>query len=153
MCEVCGKVSKNDQSFYLHRLTHPTGTDQKCDQCDKLFPTRSKLWTHIVYVHKKYKAPNRLKTFVCEFCGKVYKSKNSLESHMNVYHSSDRKTFDCKVCEKSYSSDMALRVHLNSHTGKKDYTCEVCGMKFTQGYSVVRHKKVVHSTVQDKRVK
>ena len=144
-CKVCDKVFQTNQSFYQHRQTHPNGEEQNCAQCGKSFDTKSKLKRHIENVHRRPARPTKpSKIYVCDFCGKQYKAKYNFDSHMNMYHSSNRKTFECKVCGKGYASYMARRVHMNSHTGKTVHSCDICDMKFTQAYSVVRHKNVAH---------
>jgi len=43
-----------------------------CDKCDKIFPTRSKLWRHNYYVHVT-------KTHECSKCHKKFKSEGHLK--------------------------------------------------------------------------
>jgi uncharacterized Zn-finger protein len=57
---------------------------------------------------------------------------------------SERNKYECKQCKKVFLSAASLQIHCKSHDGVKPYSCKLCGMRFTQSYSVTRHKNVVH---------
>ncbi|CAL4066531.1 unnamed protein product, partial [Meganyctiphanes norvegica] len=69
------------------------------------------------------------KQVMCELCGKMVKSKNSLKVHMQS-HSGEK--FPCSHCEKVYNSKYSLNDHARIHTGEKNKECPDCGKKFLE---------------------
>lgn len=47
--------------------------------------------------------------------------------------------FICDLCGQSYKSKGSLEVHLNRHNGVFPHKCEICQKKFTQRGSLIRH--------------
>ena len=136
MCETCGKiVSRVRMSQHLE--SHSDEPKFTCEDCGERFNTRTKLYNHRNKIH----AGEQGKKFMCEHCGRKFYAQYHLKNHM-FQHTGSRE-FICKTCGKSYASDVSLRIHLNTHKGKK-YSCDICGMEFTQSCSVTRHKGTAH---------
>ena len=140
ICEVCGKQFKSQVSLWHHkRMQHELKEEQflPCAVCDKKFKSKLGLHKHAKRVH----GDGEEKNSICEVCGKRFRTPLELEGH-KFSHTGVRK-FKCRECGKMFASYPALNTHQHSHTGKK-YTCDVCGMDFTQHYSVKRHKRTAH---------
>ncbi|CAL4066535.1 unnamed protein product, partial [Meganyctiphanes norvegica] len=83
------------------------------------------------------------KQVMCELCGKMVKSKNSLKVHMQS-HSGEK--FPCSHCEKVYNSKYSLNDHARIHTGEKNKECPDCGKKFFGKKQLGNHIRRVHRT-------
>ena len=60
-------------------------------------------------------------------------------------------SFKCDLCERKFAYKKDMQLHIDTvHGGKKDYTCDVCGMNFTQNPARNLHKRLVHKKVEKK---
>ena len=139
MCEHCGKVFRCSSSYSEHKkVKHTTNTNRfPCSECDKTFASRAMALTHHKRAHQRlYK-----KKFICEICGKECSQKLLLKNHIAFVHNGQK--IKCKDCDKTFGSQLALNIHRHCHLGTK-FTCDICGMDFTQPFSVTRHKRTAH---------
>ena len=62
--------------------------------------------------------------FTCETCGKFYKSKGSLATHVSLNHGkneSSGQSFSCVICGKCYNTKNAMNTHKSRyHKGDQD---------------------------------
>lgn len=106
---------------------------------------------------------------MCSFCGKGFKWKHGLMSHIIVH--SDEKKFLCDECGYSAAHSQTLRAHKLSHKGmlwkcsvmgcnhttrrkenlnihiathrkETPFVCEVCGHRFSQSKNLKRHAQL-----------
>jgi hypothetical protein len=88
--------------------------------CGQSFDKLSLLRAHI-----KEKHPTELK-HICSECGKKYRRKKDLETHLGTHFPDQRKLFYCNEpdCAKSFISESNLRTHMRTaHTGDKQFVC------------------------------
>ena len=52
----------------------------------------------------------------------------------------DSKSFQCDICLKIFKSKSQLVIHYRTHTGEKPFACQVCDRKFTQKAGLVQHQ-------------
>lgn len=86
---------------------------------------------HVYTVHRS--------PFICDFCGKTFKSKIWLQQHVDD-HNGPRETFKCEECGKSYSTKLHLKKHYNVmhvEENRKPQTCPIC---FKVSASLNAHK-------------
>lgn len=57
--------------------------------------------------------------FVCDICGRSYKSKSALTTHIGLH--SNRSPFECQLCNKTFTQRGALVRHMPIHTGEKPH--------------------------------
>uniref|UniRef100_A0A915IMU2 C2H2-type domain-containing protein n=1 Tax=Romanomermis culicivorax TaxID=13658 RepID=A0A915IMU2_ROMCU len=51
----------------------------------------------------------------------------------------------CDRCDKKFAFHSGLRMHMKMvHSGFK-FTCQYCGLNFTNGYAIHRHVNIVHN--------
>ena len=86
---------------------HPHSVMHTCYVCDKQFKKKSSLTRH-VKIHVEGK-------FVCEKCGKKFKSSWNRNYHLKQVHSEVR--FPCDTCGKSYKMESSLRSHMKNKHG------------------------------------
>ena len=86
---------------------HPHSVMHTCYVCDKQFKKKSSLTRH-VKIHVEGK-------FVCEKCGKKFKSSWNRNYHLKQVHSEVR--FPCDTCGKSYKMESSLRAHKTKKHG------------------------------------
>ena len=78
-----------------------------------------------------------------ERCGEKLKGRSSWKAHMKSVH--DGKRFHCNLCSFKTDHRTLLKRHISGvHEKKRDYTCEICGLNFSQKASATRHVKSMH---------
>ncbi|KAL1464719.1 hypothetical protein WDU94_004343 [Cyamophila willieti] len=100
--------------------------------------------------------PSKYIKVECPICGKVLSRKSKLVSHMRSFHSSlatvggpfgelikkakSRAPVECSYCGKILSRKDKLTRHIASVHSGKEYPCEQCDRKFTNGYKLKQHQ-------------
>ena len=77
-------------------------------------------------------------SFVCEVCGRGYRSKQALNGHRT--HHGERK-FSCLSCEKKFFTKQELVQNLYSHGSAKNYICHECDQAFKYSTGLHRHRR------------
>lgn len=90
--------------------------------CGKTISNKANLKIHMSYVHGIGDA----KYFECDQCGRIYKSKRNIDTHMKNHMEST--PFNCAICSKGFSHLGALKIHMWNHRDTID--CSYCGKKF-----------------------
>lgn len=88
----------------------------------------------------KLMAENRKACKTCNFCGKVFKTVNSLNQHVRV-HTNER-PFECKECGKAFRRTSTLFEHMRIHGGEKRFLCSICGRKFLRKSDHTAHLRI-----------
>lgn len=83
-----------------------------------------------------------IRTFECEICKKLYKTKRDLKLHLLVH--SVQRPHKCSTCEKTFLSTSKLKQHLNVHTGSRPYKCDYCPKDFTNFPNWLKHTRRRH---------
>ncbi|XP_044729726.1 zinc finger protein 58-like [Chrysoperla carnea] len=136
-CTHCDKVCKTQYILDRHLKTHIPEYERykyKCEVCSRKFVALENLEIHFEISHKNI-------DYICDQCGKVFKTKSLLSAHSNIHKNL---SFKCPLCPKVFKSTTALNSHKLTHV-EKAYACEECGKKFSQ-----RRQLTVHSTVHTK---
>ncbi len=107
-------------------------SEYSCYICKKDFLHKHYLRNHMI-VH------NEIKAFVCDVCGKCYRTKAVLKRHLNVH---EGKIYTCEECGKQFPYYARLRIHRYSHRTELNYICPVCTKPFKVQKYLARHMKV-----------
>merc|ERR1712129_503955 len=85
----------------------------------------------------------------CKDCGKSFKNKYSLKSHIETVHvgkTGDNPRVDCKECGRSLKNKESLKIHMDSiHLGLLAMNCMFCAKNFTQKTNCTTHMKKWHT--------
>ncbi|XP_064191553.1 zinc finger protein 423 isoform X2 [Anguilla rostrata] len=133
-CPQCNKEDFDSQESLLQHLTvhyTTTSTQYVCESCDKQFSSVDDLQKHLLDMH----------TFVlyhCTLCQEVFDSKVSIQVHLAVKHSNEKKMYRCTACAWDFRREGDLQLHVkHSHlghpagaAGAKARKCIFCGESF-----------------------
>ncbi|ESN94199.1 hypothetical protein HELRODRAFT_68975, partial [Helobdella robusta] len=158
---ICGKVYNHKNSFYRHKASHK-GSQFVCGVCGMKFTRADSKKRHLdrkrcqytnkiytcstcgkVYNHRssyyRHKASHKGSQFECEVCGLKFTRADSKKRHLDRKRCQyTDKIYACSTCGKVYSHRSSYYRHKASHK-KRQFECEVCGMKFTRADSKKRH--------------
>ncbi|XP_066157190.1 zinc finger protein 391-like isoform X2 [Euwallacea fornicatus] len=132
-CHICGTVLQR-QSMKMHLNKH-TGKFQ-CSECPTSFSGAQLLKSHVSAKHLK------LKQYFCDFCGKGFGTKSSLNLHLKIHN--EEKSYKCHQCDYSGKTSGALRMHMSKHESGT-YVCEYCSKIFKSFKNLRDHLSRVHS--------
>ncbi|XP_034443604.1 zinc finger protein 423 isoform X4 [Hippoglossus hippoglossus] len=115
-CPQCSKEDFESQDALLQHLTvhyTTTSTQYVCESCDKQFSSVDDLQKHLLDMH----------TFVlyhCTLCQEVFDSKVSIQVHLAVKHSNEKKLFRCTACAWDFRKEADLQIHVkHNHLGQR----------------------------------
>ncbi|XP_065086584.1 zinc finger protein 391-like isoform X2 [Ochlerotatus camptorhynchus] len=138
-CNECGKGFPDKHTLKVHHIVKHTSSEEKqfkCEKCNRSFQTEQILRTH-----------RRLHDRVeCPICKKSLSNVYTLKSHMSGVHNDERK-FICDVCGKDFKSREALNSHSVLHTGLKredGARCEICHTWISRKKQLRRHMIEIH---------
>ncbi|XP_032454166.1 zinc finger protein 26-like [Nasonia vitripennis] len=139
-CDKCEYRALTKHYLKNHEIRkHSTEYPFECDHCKKRFKIKMDLKFHL--------GTHSDSQHMCDVCGKMYTSPESLYKHRRVMHLNEYK-FKCPKCWQKLLSQESLDQHLESH--KVLHSCDQCDLKFTKKYYVTRHKRRVHMVEKNK---
>jgi KRAB domain-containing zinc finger protein len=122
LCFTLEKDTKLDNQPLAPKLSNK---EKNCSTCGKSFSRPQDLKRHL-------QTHNKTSAYLCEECGKSYRSLDGLSYHKALNHretnDSSESLLKCSKCNKSFTNQIQLNVHLKNshHRAKSVYTCEIC---------------------------
>ena len=104
-----------------------------CQDCPKIFATKTYLTNHIRRYH------DRKQIFVCHKCSKIYKNKKHLIRHNNVHKDN---VYLCLKCGKIFNAKDNLCKHMKSHENNGKVNCDKCGKLLKNKYSLKQRQRI-----------
>ncbi|XP_055626321.1 transcription factor grauzone-like [Toxorhynchites rutilus septentrionalis] len=170
-CNECHINFSDSEGKKRHlKKYHPTGEGQnfQCSHCPRSFSVEYKYNMHL-----QDHTDSDEKSWKCEFCGKIYKDRYILSSHIKQKHTEatkhvcsvcgkgfHRKTLflrhklehenpselkiQCQVCMRWWKNRDSWRRHMRQHLGT-EATCDVCGHVSPHQHALTAHKRIHHS--------
>ena len=85
-CIQCGKSDKSRFHLRRHTESHIEGFTFACNRCDKTYPHRNPLKSHVLRSHPEDRAA---KPFTCDICSSEHKTKSAVGIHKKKNHMSE----------------------------------------------------------------
>merc|ERR1719450_1098754 len=153
-CNHCKESFANEVDVKKHKRIHNVERPLVCPDtgCGEKFATRSIL---------KFHRANKDKKFKCDVCGFAFGVFSGLKVH-KLTHLAD-KPFKCVICPKQFIQQANLFKHIMLYSSvseeehreievkklnKKQFPCDVCGMRLSRKKNVRLHILSVHSDVK-----
>ncbi|KAI1303113.1 Zinc finger protein [Halotydeus destructor] len=134
-CDVCDAICPTKTKLKNHKRSHVKGKDKlSCEICGKKFQWLYSWKTH-VQAHREDN-PNK-----CTECGMKFFNKFILQNHIRRIHEKTERTFSCELCPKRFLSKQELIQHGVSHSVDKAFSCKQCGKAFTCQRYLEKHVK------------
>ena len=137
-CEV--KSFKSELQLAKHGITEHNHDSFPCNLCEKIFPTRNSLQSHIHRLH------DSTEKWSCKVCSFSTIHKQDFIRHMRIH--TGEKGFQCKICSMEFSTKTHLNRHSKTHVSpskrKTPFACDSCESSFDEKNQLVRHKQRVH---------
>ncbi|XP_073812576.1 uncharacterized protein isoform X20 [Musca autumnalis] len=145
-CEKCSKTFSSKASFEHHMVAKHVPREEfkfECPECKKKYPSKKRLNSHLQYHNPMYEV-------VCDICGKVLRTSNSLSKHKKAVHFKKPKTGpeQCSYCHKWYTTRSNLQLHvLNKHIHTdREHRCEICGFVSASREARKSHIRFMHKS-------
>ncbi|XP_067637017.1 zinc finger protein 675 isoform X2 [Eurosta solidaginis] len=84
----------------------------------------------------------------CEICGRQFRAITTLARHRNT-HKHNLEEFICKFCDKCFTRRAALLSHELRHTQERHIPCDECDKHFYTVNQMDTHKRKVHNKADD----
>ncbi|XP_070546448.1 zinc finger protein 345-like [Ptychodera flava] len=151
-CEVCGLFFRQRKHLEIHMMKHTGDRPFPCKTCEKAFKTKCELKNHMLF-HSVGEQPHQ-----CKVCGKRFGHPSSLRKHRKIKHD-DPEGILCDMCGKKFGYNWQLRKHVEKIHGpkpfvkvrkpyirnpnpSKEFPCSVCGKRFSEKRTRLRHMHV-----------
>ena len=119
-CCMCEKTFRHMCIFMNHLRRHLRISPYRCDVCQKNVQSYASLQLHYKRTHSEAQTGTPFKSFVCEYCTKVFGTKGHLKEHIAGVHERYNNV-NCPVCHKSFNTQKRMKKHLfNTHKDMAD---------------------------------
>lgn len=120
-----------ERSEIIRRTDNEDSFEYKCKICGMSCQSKIDLQQHLKEVQ------NHGYVFMCEICGKGYRSLQGYNTHKKMKHGSISDLPSCKTCGKCFPAVSNLLIHERSHSNEKPFVCGKCGKSY-------KHKRDLH---------
>ncbi|KAK7495161.1 hypothetical protein BaRGS_00013571 [Batillaria attramentaria] len=137
LCPDCGAVFKYEdkQGFYRHTSVHTRTKKYACDKC----PYRTCFLAYFKK-HLNTHLAHRVRSHVCELCGKAYLDKRGLIDHRDRIHNKKDKDA-CHIQQTCKEQEVK---ETEEAVTDKVYVCAFCGQPFVRESSIPLHIQHKH---------
>uniref|UniRef100_A0A1B0D5V3 Uncharacterized protein n=1 Tax=Phlebotomus papatasi TaxID=29031 RepID=A0A1B0D5V3_PHLPP len=136
-CDQCPKSYTKLCRLTAHQKVHvpPEEREHICPQCNKAFSTGSVMRSHIKIVHE------RCQTKVCEFCARIFKTKEAFVAHQINHMEQKPPKVQCEYCGKKFKQRPGLLRHMLRHKNPNQaFQCDICSRTTTTKRALYMHK-------------
>uniref|UniRef100_A0A182JNL7 C2H2-type domain-containing protein n=1 Tax=Anopheles christyi TaxID=43041 RepID=A0A182JNL7_9DIPT len=140
-CEQCAKSYSSSKVLKEHiKEVHAPATERSfpCTTCKKAFVSRAHLNAHVMVAHGSVSCPE---------CDKVLASQGSLRKHLVAVHGEGEKHV-CEVCARVFRSKQSFETHRKVHEGSRmesKVQCDMCQAWLMDKYCLTKHMRRMHA--------
>ncbi|GAB0094663.1 hypothetical protein DMENIID0001_099850 [Sergentomyia squamirostris] len=139
-----------DEELKQHGQFKQPGQSQQPGQSRQ--PGKKKQPAQLRQPSKVRKQKTAVLKYTCTRCGKGFKHKYHMETHIDIVHDLKQITvYSCKPCDKSFRDKYGHKRHIQLvHNGKEPddssaaFTCPFCGRIVSNNWTLKRHILCVH---------
>ena len=164
-CVLCEHSTLFISSFKKHiSAEHRDAFKFRCDKCDKLFISKTKLNQH-TYIHRinsmqcshcdhtsksvrehhKHYNTKHGRKIKCKHCNYVTSVKLRLQAHIKHNHdASILFPHICMICKKDFPIASQLEKHQSRHSGARPFKCRFCDYRCSISSGIREHEKALH---------
>ncbi|KAK8742658.1 hypothetical protein OTU49_001608, partial [Cherax quadricarinatus] len=141
-CDVCDKLVTTASKLARHRyLQHPEHYPWTCTNCSLAFPSPYTRDNHNCHFTRKSGQKNE-----CCICHIVFKSNFSLQRHMRRAHPNEPSGHHtCPVCTRTLASRKAFTDHMRCHRRQQGFQCVFCNARLKTTDSLNVHLNEIHT--------
>lgn len=137
-CELCDKGFINETDLEQHIKTHETLEASEIVETDS---------DNNVDEDDNDNNDDGISIYVCEHCGRSFKSTIVLKRHQQQVHNTtpdDIKFYNCDTCEYTSSNKKSLQIHEKNHIQESSYifNCDECGKGFYSRTTYEEHQLI-----------
>ena len=158
--------------------TETNSSDKTCDQCFKSFSSSGNLYNHKKNLHsdtppmpcqhcvlkrrdmedhiKRVHTLGSTRSFICDECGKSFKTKKDVSGHKRSHLPNDikeefkmkkREVNKCIICGQGFTDKTKLKRHEAArHDGIKDFHCQQCPKSYYRSDHLKSHVASFHAS-------
>uniref|UniRef100_A0A336MSR4 CSON006205 protein n=1 Tax=Culicoides sonorensis TaxID=179676 RepID=A0A336MSR4_CULSO len=141
ICNICDppvlfSVHKTYKSHL--NIVHLNPKERESCRICGIFIRKAGMETHIMRQHTEH---SKKEKFPCLVCGKVFASRNNVNSHSKSHLPEHERQYKCKFCERRFNKQSTCIEHERFHTGEKPFKCETCGKAYARSQTLKDHKR------------
>lgn len=93
-----------------------------CYKCQIYYWNKKKMRCH---TRKQHSIISNGRTYICQTCGKGFRSQHTLSAHFQNKHTTNGRQFECYLCRKALGYLQTLKLHLKRmHSNGKILSCK-----------------------------
>ena len=159
-CPHCPEIFTKNYPLLRHIAVKHSEKKFACDKCDYKATLPTLLAKHQQRLHPE---EERTRDHLCQQCGKFFREKTHLWSHINYSHGKSIEECMCYTCGAIIKTDAGLIKHLKEVHGKdvnrsptknlrenesQPFKCETCGKEFDEFEQIRAHFKAEHKDLK-----
>lgn len=150
-CAHCDYKAREKGSLSDHIQRKHFPTSNKCNKCEKIYPTSKYLRRHSKFCGISEDTKQLVMHFTCHHCDYKTHTKGRLLDHILRHHFSHKKSFEylnrftCDFCQKrTYAKIILLdHIHFKHLPPDPDYNkCDGCGKNYSCHKTLLSHSKL-----------